>query len=307
MTNILLGCGIAGLLAHYYMPDTKIMSPDIGGQAIENVAAPRYLDYAKQTKKLLSDLDVAPQIKKIKLGFYFNNKFYSSPSKKIKLAAAMKKMQETGFKNTARIKDISFGTGGKTIKYFDISFEAIINLLARSLKKEDYIKAKAALVSAKNKFVMDREQHKYFFDTLISTLPAPEFRYILYDGYFTADLRYAPVTFITCNKAPAVFRDMREKYQQIYVVDSHLKYSRVTWTADNKAVCEFTGVVSKEDARAYLDSDMNITNYFVQRVGLITSKPVNDTQNILFLGRLAQWNSNIKVEHVIQKILEMRE
>lgn len=298
----ILGAGTSGLITHFYNPNTKIISKDIGGQA-KYALAPLNIFVNKWTTKLLSDLGLKAKIVKKQFGFFINGKYYLKVPKSIRNSCINKKLQDCKCDKHSKLSNISWDPKATTFEVYDVSFGKLVDALMKHVKKEDLINDEVALIDMKTKTIVTKNFDRYKFDKIISTIPMPQFRYLAFNLPLHRDFLYMPVTFAVCDKLPAIMRQKHD-FELIYCPEERYKYHRISRDINGWSY-EFAGDLSKEEIAAFLDTDVNIVKYTLQRVGVMFGKEMTDIKDITFLSRLAQWNSEIRIEHVVQKAIEI--
>ena len=307
MPNYCLGFGISAAILKFYCPEIKIISKPggAGGQISGGFASLKNLFVNEWTRKLLKDLELEPKVIDSKFGFFVNGEVTKDVSRELKEMLLSKKLNEADSKKNFDLKDkdVNFGAGDGYNKIYDISFQQLFNAIKSKINMKDVISGDVMLISTGRQTLVTKDFQKFAFDKLVSTIAAPDFRYFAYDLDMPRNFKYIPKTYVMCSAPPIVLRKAFEEYDLIYLID-RFKFNRIT-KANAVFTYEITGAFSRDELSSMLDSDVEIINHFVQRIGLIMSPPLEDNvgKHIFYLGRLAEFKHDIRVEHVCEKIV----
>jgi len=301
MSNkFILGGGISGLIFKYFNPNYNIISPNIGGQLKKhkNILMTFYIHNSLETKELLNKLNIKYKEKRLRIYYYYKNKVYSEIDNNLRLKFIRNKMSEYDYDlNSLKIKNLDLSTGTNYLDILDLDINKLIDKLST-----DIIKAEVKLINNNRKFILIKEDNKLKklnYDKLISTIPAKAFFNILYNYESNYKLRYLPATYILSKNKPHFV----EEDAIYYVLDDNLIYNRVQKYGENY-VYEITGIPIDEEIENNIS---NIIDKEVRYIGLIRDESIDDFRNIKFLGRLAQWDSSIKIQDIIKKAKKIKQ
>jgi len=296
--NYIFGSGISALIAKYYNPSYVVITPDeeIGGQIKKhkNLLMTFHIHNHPLTKALLDELKIVYKEKRLRIYYVYNDKILESLDNKQRLNFIKNKMSEWNYdNNSVDFKDLNLST---TSNYLDI-LECDINELIKKLQPKEYIKGSIKLVNNNRKFFVYQDENKKLvtknYDKIINTIPANLFFPMLYNYKNNYHFNYLPATFcLSSNKS-----SFMEDESMYYFYDSNLPYNRCQPYAGGY-VYEATGIVDEKVLSKYIE---NITAVENRYVGVIRNENVDDFKHIKFLGRLAQWDSSIKIQNVIEK------
>jgi len=298
--NYILGAGIAGLIAKYYNKNYTIISPEIGGQLrkSKNLLMTFFIHNKFLCKELLDDLKVPYKERRIDINYFYYGVLLNNLNKKQKVDFIKNKMCEFDYdSNSLEVEDLNLSTETNYLDVLDLD----INLLLDKLKTEDIVTGKIKLINNNRKFLvlLDRDNKlvKLDYNRLISTIPANDFFYMLYNYNSNYSLRYLPTTYVLSKNKP----DFVVKDNIYYVCDDNYIYNRVQKYC-NDYVYEITGFPDEYLIRKNIGDFIEIERRYV---GVLFKDEVRDLKNIKFIGRTAQWNHTIKVQDVIFKSKEI--
>ena len=310
MSDYIIGGGISALVCKSYCPELKLIVKEggIGGQVSNSFVNLKNLFVNKYNEKLLNDLRLNVEKVKSRFGFFYNNVVESDINKEAKELLLRKKLSDANHPLEVfdfSDKNINFGSGSGYEEIYNITFPQLVVKLLEKINIKDIIEGDVMVVDTKNKILVTKDFKKFNYDKLVSTIPATDFQYAAYNLNFNRSFLYTPKTYIVCDKPPIVLRKFFEEFDLIYCVDK-LLFNRITKTLDGY-IYEVTGLFSKEELSKFVDSDVSIKNFFVQKVGLTQGLSVDDfvVDDIYFLSRLSQWKHSIRTEDVVQRINEV--
>lgn len=300
--NIILGSGIAGLIAAYYLQEYNIIIGDRVGGAFNAhfKLGPQYLHKTKETEKLLDDLKLYPDEKEIKVGFYYNNSVHDNCPKSLR-----KKYFEKTFESKDEIPPHVLG-GGKDFIAFDIDIKDVVNVLAQKLKDKIVVDTIHKIHVKENKLLS--WQKEYDFSKCISTIPAPVFfRLANING---TEFKYKTCIFVL---AKTTKKDIVENYDFVYFIDDDFRFSRITNLGNNNRVYEFLAMIPVRHEfmelipvdvlEEYLLPNTEYISMYFQKYGkIIKDLNLEGFGKVNFLGRWAQWSGNILTHHVIKRV-----
>lgn len=287
--KIILGGGIAGLIAGFYL-NLPVICEKVGGHIRNHYnLGSVYLYVNEFTKKLLNDLEIRDaSIKVIKVGYKDAEVVCLIPPQGFK---------ESYAKKTQRLTSQSglMSSGISEFEVYDIDLNSIIFKL---YSKVQIINAKVLRIDGKNKIIIT-DKGIYGYDKLISTIPLPEFFKCC---SLKDDLKYSAVTFAITD----AIIDLKD-CDYIYVMgDIYYRVSQYSM-GDTKYQCfEFLGSLSEMKVRKILKVK-ELLDYKVLPCGKILQSPPNlNFANVEFIGRFAEFDSSVKIHTVIEKVLEIK-
>jgi len=295
--NFVIGAGISGLIFKYYNPNYTIISPEIGGQLTMNIKAPRVLHDTKENKKLLDDLNILYKKKTLKIKYFYNNKLQNTIDKKNIIRLINKKLSHSLFKlHNNVIRDFTLSVKNNKLKYLDCDMDVLIKKLKHNI---DIVNKKVILISIKNKYITLSDYTKFYYDNLVSTIPAPDFAYLCFDYNFNNKFLYLPATIV---KSKFIATKLNSKqWDWLYYIDDDEVYTRISKNGDGY-IYEISGDLNREEIEKFLGCD--VKDFAIQRVSTIFSEKVDGLKNVKFLGRLACWNHEYKIQDVIKNSMK---
>lgn len=293
----IIGGGISGLIFAFYNPEYTIISPDIGGQMTHGMHAMTWIHDTEETRKLLTDLDMSYSFTKTLMGYYYDGQVHDDCNDFANSKIIKKKMSDwTNVTDDFQIKDKTLSVPETFINTLSTDFDELLKRLSKKVKVvNDYVTG----IDSKKIYGQNGE---YYYKSLVSTMPARLFwKAWTMDGNAflekSPDLKSTPITFIVSELKYPWYDD---KYEMIYIAEDYY-FTRVS-SRKNEYVYEFTGIMP-EDVFKKLYSE-NVSKYYINKFGRIhTSENKPPQDNIIFLGRFAEWHHSSKIQHVIKKSL----
>lgn len=311
--NYILGAGVSGLIAKYYLPDYQLVCKQsaFGGQVTKSYwpLGPKVLHSHPMTEDFLKAIGMKTELSRVQIRYFYDGKIYPDIPVKLKNAFVNKKTNHFRFNvyTETDVADSTLSVKENYLDYYDIDFNILIKQTLKHLDVDDFVDDDVILVSAKNKIFTTSSYKQFEYNNVISTIPANSFQNILYDYQMPNKFHYIPITFALCDKLPVQIRDFDHKeWDWLYVADNRLPATRIT-KFDKKFVYEITGDFSKLKLMQILDADVNVLDSVIQRVGIVHTDEVQDIDGISFLGRLAQWSHSIKTQQTVEKVLTIRD
>ena len=304
--KLIIGGGISGLVWKFYNPDYQIISPEVGGLFAKTHLV--WLHDTVETRKLLTDLgwqNVDKSTKKSYTGYFYKGWISDNISNEINLVMIQKKMTdwnqplETEFIPKTRDLSLSYPGGFNFMNVLDVDLEEVITRLR---KNSNVFKGRVVEIG-KNAVIIKPPEGDLIpvkYDHLVTTIPAPFF----WSSWGTPkEFKYKPITNVLTKVRPSVFDD---KYEMVYYDNSQLM-TRVSHLGGLYAI-EFTGVITEDEFKQNFP-DLPIENYFVIQQGRIFETELNlpPSDNIIFLGRFAEWKYKITTEFVVKKTLDYKQ
>ena len=295
----ILGAGISGLIFNHYNPEYKIISPDIGGQLKKhkNVLITFYVHNHELTRNLLDELKIKYKEKRLRIYYNYYGKILENLTTKQRAKFIKNKLTEYDYdSNSITLNNLNLSTANN---HLDILITDV-NKMIEKLTPKTFIDAEVKLVNNNRKFMLtydsEKKLNKLNYYKLASTIPAKVFFPLMYNYKCDYNFNYLPATFVLSKTKP----DFMEDESMYYICDDKIIYNRVQPYADGY-VYEITGIPSDEEIHRQIPDVLEIEKRYV---GIIKDDPVNDFKNIKFIGRLACWDSNIKIQQVIEKAIK---
>jgi len=286
--KIILGGGISGLLYAFYNPDCLLISDKIGGQSSSRFQlGPRILHADENTTRLLEDLNRYIGIKKIKVGYFYNDKINDENTEENKKAY----FEKTRGESSQPYSSVMSSNKNEYDSY-DIELSEIIENLERKIHNEIILGKVTKIDLENNKLIIDEKEIEY--SKLISTIPINVFLFLA--GKTDEAKQYVsyPTTFILSdNLDNAPFKDFGE-YDYVYISDEKYPFHRITKTKDG-FVYEYKGDMSS--------TSLGQKDREVLKVGqLVENDKKVEFDNVNFLGRYATWKHNILINDLLKEI-----
>ncbi len=295
--KFIIGGGVSGLIFKYYNPDfTIIESKDLGGQVnVDFSFRSVFLFSDKNTKDFLDKIEVSYKEQYLKIGYFSNGQYKLIPDAIDNKIYLSKKI--THAKYPIKIQDIDFIPRQSTnAKHLDVDIKEIVEKLSKNI---EVIKRKVILVDTINKTITLDNYKKFDYDKLVSTIPAPDWKYIAYNSSNNNKFRYLPGTFVVSSDIPYFLKDL--DFELLYYANDDQIFNRI-WKNKDKYLYEIPGDLTKDECKHYFDEvGINIEDYFVRRVNVIFSEKIKKIKDVSFVGRLACWDSHEFISTSIEK------
>lgn len=324
MSKFIIGNGISGLIWKFYNPEFELIGPvqiGAGGlQAPDNFSRSYmvWLHDCPETRQLAEDLnfkDVENKLRQSRIGYYVKGVIRDHLTEPLKQVLVDKKMTPWDLSTGLLVKQVKpeepsrlslTGTtkGVNFMNVLDIDHSSLIwRLRNRTQTTHGFIgQINEATIGITNSVPTQDSGYTYSkYDTLVSTIPAPQF-YRAYQGKVESpSFDSVPITFVTVQKKPAEFDG---DYEMVYYDDS-VPFTRISHL-HGKYCIEFTGELSEEKFREMYPG-VRIFDMWTLKGGRIVSQKLTPPQeNIIFSGRFAQWDHKITTEHVIKQAMEYK-
>ncbi|RPI82239.1 MAG: hypothetical protein EHM34_07260 [Nitrosopumilales archaeon] len=291
----ILGGGISALVYQFYNRDYTIISPEIGGQLKMQFQPPKILHKNKFTEKLLTDLNLPLDSSTIKMRYLKDKKLLDSISVQDKQSFINKKMSEydTKFSNVI-FSDTKLSVEENYIDYFTVPMTKVLEKLTE--ESSDIINAKVILHNSNNKMLGLHDYSTLQYSHIVSTIPANDYQHITYTGE-KKNLKYLPVTYVY---ADCLLNGIdMSNCDWVYICDRDIPFNRISKLGDY-FVYECTGVIEQDKCENYFGEETCVDTT-IQRLGVIFTNEFVDTESVTFLGRLAQYKHDVKLQDVINK------
>jgi len=299
--KFIIGGGISGLIFKYYNPDfTIIESKKIGGQINSNIGASiRFVFKNYYTERLLKELKINYRLKKLKIRFFYGSSLYGTVSEKLNYFYLKRKLM-----NNKLAKCLNSPRQNKDSWYYSIDLKRLIEKLSKNI---EIINNKVILIDVKNQDITLANYKKFHYKKLVSTIPAHIFRYIAYNSNMNNKFQYLPGTLVISNKVPSNLESFKDDFDILYYCNDDMIFVRV-WKQRDIYIYEIPGNHSLEECKKYFE-EMNIPilKHDIQRVNLIFTEKIKSIKNILFLGRLANWQGDYFISDIIESSKKYKE
>lgn len=281
--RIILGGGVAGLLQAYFNHDAIIISDQIGGQFSSKFQlGPKYLHVDEASKRFFKEMNVEPDIKKIKIGFYYDGALHSENTEE------NRKRYFEKTRSSSSEPYLSAMTANKTeFDSFDIDVDALIEILRTKINNE-IILERVTKIDLKNKKIstISREIE---YSNLISTIPMNVFLFLCGKPNLAKQFQAYPTTFILTDRQHS-FQD----FDYVYFSEQYFPFHRVT-------------KIPKGYVFEYKGDDIHKTSFekdrVVMKVGQLVQNDIKiDFECVKFFGRYAEWKHHIKVNDLLKEI-----
>lgn len=305
-TNLIIGGGISGLIWNFYNPDYKIITPDVGG--VYGKTHMVWLHDTSETRQFLEDLGFDQSkwsTKRSYIGYYHGGWIRDKIDNDMNTLLIQKKMSAWNEPIDKTFQPdsgkLSMGDHEST-NYMNTLDVDLVKVIEELNKRCDIQPGFVTRITDTGVMVKQDFKDKAFeiirYDKLVSTIAAPFF----WQGYGQEkEFGHMPITNVITSVKPKHFDD---RYEMIYYDDS-VPFTRASFL-DGKYALEFSGVITEDEFKE-LFPELPIEEYFVVKQGRIFKSEDNlpPQDNILFLGRFAEWEHCITTEHVVQKTLRM--
>lgn len=302
--KLIIGGGISGLIWNFYNSEYRIITPEVGG--VYGKTHMVWLHDTAETRQFLQDLGFTQShwsTKRSYIGYYHNGWIRDFIDSQMNTLLIQKKMSEWNKPIDKTFQPdsskLSMGDYESTnyMNTLDVDLIAVIEKLNERANIERGFVTKITPEHIEVKTSFDQEEGTIVpYSKLVSTIAAPFF----WKGYgVEKEFGHMPITNVITTVRPEHFDD---RYEMIYYDDS-VPYSRASFI-DGKYALEFSGVITEDEFKT-LFPNLPIDEYFVVKQGRIFKKGENvpPQENIMFLGRFAEWEHGITTEHVVQKTL----
>ena len=300
--KLVIGGGISGLIWCLFNPEYKIITPEVGGNYGKTHMV--WLHDTPETRLFLKKAGFTGVAKKSYIGYYDKGWIYNDQNPELNLRLIQKKMTEWNqplnieFKPDSTKLSLGDELSVNYMNTLDVDLVEVVKKLdswAR-IERGFVTKITPTEVHMKDSFTDEKVKIRPY-KKLVSTIAAPFF----WKGYGKEkEFKSLPITNIVTSVRPAQFDD---RYEMIYY-DETVPFSRMSHLGGKYAI-EFSGIISEEEFKA-LYPNLPLEEYFVVKQGRIFSNGHNiePQDNILFLGRFAEWQHGITTEHVVKRTIE---
>jgi len=280
--NFILGAGINGLISAFYLHNYKVIGFTTEAQDNQRFSLGiRLLHKSREMKKLLESLGLSTETRKIKVGYYYEDRLHKTVTPRLMVEYFNKTRAFNGFFKSAM-------SGGKNnYEVFEVTMAELYNTLMEKVKdriteervtKIDLLRREIQLIDGKI----------LLFNKMVNTLPAPVFYNLAGMDLVAKRFKALPKTFHTTNK----FMDLGD-YDYVYFPEKNDPIHRIT-------NLEYGFVVEGNLA----ETDIKIEDTIIINNAQIASdrKAISPLIDIRFIGRYATWDHGKKVNEVIRDV-----
>ena len=289
--SIILGGGIAGLLYRYFNPEATIVSYHIGGQFLSNFQlGPKYFHADEHSKRFLNEIDLKAPIKKIKVGYFYDEKLREENSEENRKRYFKKTRGDTEqpYKSIMSSNKSEFDS-------FDVNILEMIEKLIEKTEKNMIINEEIIKINLINKKILTKNR-EIKYDKLISTIPLNTFLFLCNKIDSANQLKSYPTTFVLNDSIESCPFDNFKNFDYIYFSEPEYKFHRVTKT-DDGFIFEFRG----DD----IEEMNNEIDRFKMKVGQLVHNDIKiNIKDVTFFGRYGKWRHNILINNLIKQLYE---
>ena len=290
-----IGGGLSGLIFGYYNPEYTVLTDSFGGFINNRIARSFiYLHETEATWSLLNDLDVDSFVKELKIAYYHHDTGLS-PEPADGFAEDYLPRKIPGEWVPEKVELSAPGDEFRGV-FVD---ENLVDVMKNEVDSrigyvheitEDHIFFGQDPVPPEGVSYDGERNHKLDWDSIVSTVPAPVFeRFVVGDTGWTLDSE--PVTYAELEQIPDRYREL--PWNLLYIVDE-VPYHRVMRNMlSGKFYAEMRGEV-----------DFGPAETVTHPTGVIHDEDlVAPFEGIEFLGRFAEWSSNVRQDHTIERAI----
>ncbi|MFA5174613.1 MAG: hypothetical protein WC438_05525 [Candidatus Pacearchaeota archaeon] len=286
--KIIIGGGIAGLLYAFYNPDYLLITDKIGGQSKSKFQlGPRILHKDEFSTRLLTDLKRYIPIKKIKVGYFYNNKINNENTEENK----KKYFEKTRGESSQPYSSVMSSNQNEYDSY-DIDLSDIIENLERRIENKIILGTVSKIDTTKKSLIVNNEEIKY--SELISTIPLNVFLFLTSEIEKAKLFKSFSTQFVLMNNIKDCIFTNFDEYDYVYDSDEKHSFHRVSKTK-NGYVFEYKG---EKNILPDLIKDIEVI-----KVGQLIENNIKiNFDKVKFFGRYAEWKHNILINDLLKKI-----
>jgi len=295
--TLILGGGISGAVAAYYMKDALVITDKMGGQVGNKFTlGPKLLHCTPNTARLMDDLHYPLTARTVHVGYCVEGKYVDKLPEKYRAQYYAKTRGRSDPPKSA------MSGGQQVFTAWETPLSVVLSILLHSIEKGRVVLDGIKRIDLQLKTVETAGGGTFSFDRLITTLPLPVF-YKLTRTQPLREPKYQPTTFLHTADLPNGLNDLH--YDYVYFVDPPIvaPYNRATRADEKNWVFEYPGTPPFAE-RAGTDP-----NIVVQRIGQILDKEdeltFEDTDTVIGLGRYAEWKHSVLTESVVAKVQKL--
>ena len=287
--NIILGCGITGLIASQLIKNCIVLErSDIVASDFLDDSFPKFLHNNEIIRELYTALNIQPITKQFKIGIYESPMcdFYDNDIDK------KKAYEKYCIKKYGKIvEDKMNGFLANSVPSYISNKQQLIDTMYKTNQSKIFLHSEIKNIDLTEHSVLTNDK-KFFYDNLISTIPIDIFNKL-------ASAEIKNIKYLTINVVVAFLSTPILDLDFIYVPDSNYSFHRINCSADRrKIVFEFAKQPSIEDCQRFL-KDSKIESIDIKTFSFpITDEKVT-LKNVYFLGRFSEGQYKLKVEDII--------
>lgn len=290
--DLVLGSGISGILAGYIL-GYPVIGKEIGGQLKAPFPlGPRILEKTPATEWLMYSLNLYIQPREFTVGYLCADIISSCPTLEFK---------EEYYKKTrgdGPVTSSCMSSGKSTIIGWDMDE---IDLFRNLLKHVTVINETINSIQM-DKSVKLSDGSIITCNNLINTIPAPIFHNLY--GIMDKDFLAHDTIFLLVRPRNSKFTT---KFDYLYVACKEYPFHRITKLQGGQDlyVLELRGT-RENNIKDIIDFDI-LDTHTLKNCQIINNRGIRLIDNILMIGRFAQWDHSIKTEHVIGRLLDAKQ
>jgi len=291
--NFIIGGGLSGLIAGYYLPEFTIISPDYGGMhGASFPLGPQFLYHTLESDAFLTGLDMPIFPRQVKVGYYFKNRFVEPNEHFLQMySQKVRSGQQT----------LDAMSGMKTS--FDILEVDWTHLIEVLRPKVNIISGEVDKVFPDTHRLRLVDGRAFVYDYLISTVPLPILQRILFKWF---PLKYAGVLFEL--ELDLWYYLQAKDFDYVYFPDPEVPYYRKTQVEDPFVVVESittSPTVKEEKDRTIFLPKVN--QYWLPYGKIISGSTLEFAQDlkeheIYLLGRYGKWVPGYKLHDLVAEV-----
>lgn len=288
--KIILGGGIAGLIKGYFNKEAVIITDQIGGQFSSKFQlGPKYLHVDEYSKRFFDELGIQPPIKKIKIGFFYDDILHYENTDENRKRYFEKTRSGSGepYKSVMSGNQIEFDS-------FNIDVNEIVDIIKEKIQNEIILERVSKINMIHNRVLVGEKEIEY--DKLISTIPLNIFMFLSGKPEIAKQYVSYPTTFVLNSSIEnCPFEDF-EDIDYVYISESEYAFHRITNTSLGP-VFEFRG----DD----IPIMKNEIDRVVMKVGQLVHNDIKvSLKDVEFFGRYASWDHSLLTNILLKKIYE---
>jgi len=288
--TIIIGGGVAGLIAAYYNPESIVIDKNPLGQLnTPFIPGPRLLKVDEYTENFLKNLGIKFHKETINIGYSTNGDTL------VENNTAFKEKYSKWTRGTSKIESSFLSSGESQIEIFTDGSNDFYNKVFQKLYdtvKNQIISATVKEINVKSK-VIKTDADSYVYKNLISTINLKILCKLLNIDEIVP--KTTDKNFVCCSYNNKRDKELSEKYHYIYCINGI--YSRKTYF-ENYIVYE-TLIPFKDDIDN-IDGNKIIGKANNLPIQIVNSIDIRNLKGIELLGRFAQWNHSIKATELIE-------
>jgi len=303
--HYVIGAGLSGLIWAFYHPNYKIISSDVGGR-FKEIAGPRFIKKTEWTERLLTDLNLPRNKKEVKVGYMDGHVLRSECTPSMK-AIYLRKTGRFHLDSQSYMSD-----GESVFDAWDIDPNRFVEALRAEVGMDRILYGKVNALDSQKRLIHLSNNGKLYYNNLVSTIPFNMFWFFYYPTIQVEIHAGLPTIFVKAIPTGLYSRRrVREFSQYDYIYDC----CEASWFHRVNILDKSTGLSSFETHKNdyeglgglnFFGIEYKITDIKRMENCQITTNPPKypKLNNIMFLGRFAEWNHKIRTSEVIEKSIK---